>query len=76
TETGVSLTVIGCCGLRHILMDVVLVNISAGRGTVLVHHDYHRRSALTISLSSATSAETARVEEFKLTLATTALARV
>nr|GFC70179.1 hypothetical protein [Tanacetum cinerariifolium] len=33
-------------------------------------------NALTISLSSATSAEIAGVEEFKLTLAMTALARV
>nr|GFA25120.1 integrase, catalytic region, zinc finger, CCHC-type, peptidase aspartic, catalytic [Tanacetum cinerariifolium] len=39
--------------------------------------DYHRsNNALTISLSSATSGETARVEEFELTLAMTALARV
>nr|GFC78428.1 hypothetical protein [Tanacetum cinerariifolium] len=36
TETGVSLTVIGSCGLRHILLDVVLINVFAGRGTVLV----------------------------------------
>nr|GFC76259.1 hypothetical protein [Tanacetum cinerariifolium] len=39
--------------------------------------DYHRsNNALTISLSSATSAGTAGVEEFELTLPTTALARV
>nr|GFB44851.1 hypothetical protein [Tanacetum cinerariifolium] len=35
-ETGVSLTVIGSYGLRHILLDVVLINVPAGRGTVLV----------------------------------------
>nr|GEV42729.1 Gag-Pol polyprotein [Tanacetum cinerariifolium] len=66
TETGVSLTVIGCCGVRHILLDVVLVNVSAGRGTVLVR----------MITTAATSAETAGVEEFELNLATTALARV
>nr|GFD32491.1 hypothetical protein [Tanacetum cinerariifolium] len=39
--------------------------------------DYHRsNNALTISLSSATSVETAGIEEFKLTLARTALAHV
>nr|GFC15608.1 hypothetical protein [Tanacetum cinerariifolium] len=80
-EIGVSLTVIGSCGLRHILLDVVLINVYAGHETVLVRMittagNTTRNNALTISLSSATSAETTGVEGFELTLETTALAHV
>nr|GEZ16434.1 hypothetical protein [Tanacetum cinerariifolium] len=45
----------------------------SGRSNLICNH--LSSNALTISLSSATSTETAGVEEFELTLATTALAR-
>nr|GFA72822.1 hypothetical protein [Tanacetum cinerariifolium] len=58
SETGVSLVVIFCGGLRYILLDVVSINISACSGTILV-----RVSTTAVTQLGSTALTRARVKD-------------